>query len=260
MARRYRWMGRGPHSRHVTAGFAARRRQISGALGCCVLAVGAVSPVGAVESTCYGTSSRGRLEHGASLPLGGSNFLAYSTLGWSLGRAYLHSRVRSAVLDAFALMQEDMPDRVFVYGETGWQNGGPFKPHRTHQNGLSVDIMVPVQRAGASWPLPGDAFNRFGYGMEFDAQGRSGDIRIDFEALGQLLFRLSETAERQGAPIARVIFDPALHAELFATSRGNWLRRSITFMQHQAWVRHDEHIHIDFSLTCAPLHAYATSN
>ena len=60
----------------------------------------------------------------------------------------------------------------FVYGETGWAGGGRFKPHRTHQNGTSVDFMVPVRNdAGASVPLPRGYGDRYGYDLEFDASG-----------------------------------------------------------------------------------------
>ena len=38
-----------------------------------------------------------------------------------------------------------MPDTVYKYTETGFENGGKFRPHKTHQNGLSVDFMTPVK-------------------------------------------------------------------------------------------------------------------
>ena len=94
------------------------------------------------ESACYGTTSNGKLENGVKLPSNGDNFKAYSTVGVISGRTYVHSKVYEAITNSYNRLAETHPDRVFMYGETGFKNGGKFKPHKTHQNGLSVDFMV----------------------------------------------------------------------------------------------------------------------
>ena len=71
--------------------------------------------VSAVESTCYGTVNNGRLEHGMQLPDKGKNFTAYSTLGITLGRTYVHSKVSEIVLDAYHSLEKTAPGKVFVY-------------------------------------------------------------------------------------------------------------------------------------------------
>jgi penicillin-insensitive murein endopeptidase len=40
---------------------------------------------------------------------------------------------------------------------------------------------------------------------------------------------------------------------LLATPRGDWLREHVNFMKGRAWVRHDEHYHVDFRIACGPL-------
>ena len=219
----------------------------------------ALSAVGdAVASTCYGTVARGRLEGGVQLPLEGANFLPYSRLGVQMGRTYVHAAVRDAVVDAYRALGTTARGRVFVYGETGKESGGEIKPHRTHQSGLSVDFMVPVADAsGASVPLPGNVFNKFGYGLEFDAAGTAGDLKIDFEALAEHLYQLQVAAKRRGMPIARVIFDPQLSRLLFKTKRGAELEKTLPFMKRPAWIRHDEHYHVDFALPCRSLGEFA---
>ena len=83
-----------------------------------------------------------------------------------------------------ALSPTDQPNKLFKYAETGFEAGGKFKPHKTHQNGLSVDFMVPVVNAsGESVHLPTHPFNRFGYDIEFDKDGRLDEWRIDYEAM-----------------------------------------------------------------------------
>ncbi|MBN8211777.1 MAG: penicillin-insensitive murein endopeptidase [Xanthomonadales bacterium] len=214
----------------------------------------AMTPAFGADSVCHGTPAKGRIEHAVQLPASGKNFRAYSTVGVSLGRTYTHAHVASAVTAAYAALAKHAPAKTFVYGETGFAKGGPFKPHKTHQNGLSVDFMVPVVDAkGRSVQLPGNAGNRYGYDIEFDAEARYRDLRIDFEALGEHLYALDQSGRRSGARIGRVIFEPAYLPKLFATTRGAYLRRHVEFTRGKVWWRHDEHYHVDFAVACRPL-------
>lgn len=208
----------------------------------------------AAESTCYGTFAKGRLENGVKLPESGKNFSTYSSAGAMLGRTYVHSKVAEILLAAYTALQESSLGKVFVYGETGWEKGGRIRPHRTHQNGLSVDFMVPVVDAsGKSVPLPTSFGNKYGYDIDFDANGQYKDLTIDFEALAEHLYQLDLAAKAKGAGIALVIFDPPYLLKLFATQRGKYLKENLKFMAGKAWVRHDEHYHVDFSLPCQPI-------
>lgn len=208
-----------------------------------------------LESICYGTTANGRLENGVALPSNGPNFESYTALGSILRRTYVHSRVRDVVTGAYKTLEASRPGSVYVYGETGKKSGGPFKPHKTHQNGLSVDFMVPVLDSnGSSIPLPASAFNKFGYGIEFDEKGRREGYRIDFEAMAAHILALKQGADRAGIGIWRVIFDPQLQPLLFATKTGPLLKESrIAFSKKRSWVRHDEHYHVDFDIPCKPL-------
>lgn len=222
--------------------------------GCSIFAILICSVAYAAESTCFGTTSNGGLEAGVKLPTSGTNFSTYSTGGSAAGRTYVHSKVRDVILAAYEALGKAMPKKVFVYGETGWASGGRIRPHRTHQNGLSADFMVPViDASGTSVPLPTSALNRFGYDIEFDTAGRFADFRIDFEAMAEHLFQLNATARKRGVGIALVIFDPPLVPKLFEAARGPYLKENLKFMKRSAWVRHDEHYHVDFSLPCKPM-------
>lgn len=221
-------------------------------LGAAVLFL--ASGAGAAESVCYGTVAKGRIEGAVQLPASGPNFSAYSSLGVALGRTYVHTAVRDVVAAAYAALEKSAPGKVFVYGETGWASGGRIRPHRTHQNGLSVDFFVPVTNAqGESVPIPGSVTNRYGYDLEFDAEGRIEGYSIDFGAIGQHLFELERAAQAHGIGIALVIFDPPYHPRLFATEHGPQLSDTLSFMKARAWVRHDEHYHVDFAVPCKPL-------
>lgn len=208
----------------------------------------------AADSICFGTVSKGRLENGVALPRGGPNFAAYSSAATTLGRTYVHSKVKEVVIDAYEALERRAPGKVFVYGETGWKSGGRIRPHRTHQNGLSVDFMVPVLDAsGRSVVLPATPLNRFGYDIEFDPSGRYGDLTIDFAALAEHLYALDRAARKRGIGIALVIFDRTLLPRLLSTPRGPYLAQHLEFMKGKPWVRHDEHYHVDFAVPCNPL-------
>jgi penicillin-insensitive murein DD-endopeptidase len=203
------------------------------------------------KSICYGTPSNGKIDGAMQLPSSGANFSAYSDVGVTLGRTFVHTQVREIIVAAYRELEQALPDVKFVYGETGWKNGGSFKPHRTHQNGLSVDFFVPVRdSAGRSAALPTNIANKFGYDIEFDSRAKFRDYTIDFDAMAEHLYVLDIAAKKLKAPIKLVIFDTAYLPKLFATKRGDYLISNVKFMQTKAWVRHDEHYHVDFLIGC----------
>jgi len=203
------------------------------------------------ESVCYGTTEKGRIENAWQLPYSGDNFTAYSQIGVSAGRNFVHSRIYEVVLDTYKDLNQHYPQKKFVYGETGWNNGGRFRPHKTHQNGLSVDFFVPVKDGtGKSVPLPTSPFNKFGYAIEFNSQGKYKNYTIDFEAMSAHLLALKKAADQWGVKIWRVIFDNELQKPLFQSSKGKELQTQLSFSKKKPWVRHDEHYHVDFIVPC----------
>ncbi len=205
----------------------------------------------AEESTCYGTTSKGRLEKGIELPSSGENFVAYSTVARLAGRVYVHSQVNSIIVNAYKSLEAEQPNKVFKYAETGFKEGGQFKPHKTHRNGLSVDFMTPVlAESGQSVHLPTHPLNKFGYDIEFDSKGQYEEYEIDYVALAAHIVALHKEAVAQGVDLWRVIFDPKLQPELFKTSYGTYLKKHIQFSEKRSWVRHDEHYHVDFDISC----------
>ncbi len=204
------------------------------------------------ESTCYGTTSNGRLEDGVRLSNPrwmSSKVRPYCPLCKLLLRTYVHSDVAAVIHVAYTGVGYDgFVNTDWVYGETGWPWGGSFRPHRTHRNGLSVDFMAPLKD---SVRFPTNPFNRFGYDEEFDENGHGTAGRIDFKAMGSHLAILLSAAQEAGGGISRVILAPDLQDNLFAARPD--LRGRIRFNTRQAWVRHDDHYHVDFDFPCQPL-------
>lgn len=206
---------------------------------------------GGGPSVCRGSVASGSLEGGRRLPYSGANYRAYSLLGFLAGRTFMHEAVRNTMRDAYAELARSHPELRFVYAESGWPWGGRFPPHKTHANGTMADFHVPVRTLdGQVAELPTSPFNRFGYDVEFDSTGLTGRLRIDFEAMGLHLLALDRAARANGIRIQRVIFDVHLQPRLAATGPGAQAMARLAFNRQQAWVRHDEHYHVNFAVPC----------
>ena len=203
------------------------------------------------ESTCYGSTSKGRLVNGVELPSEGNNFVSYSSVARMAGRTYVHSSVKKIIINAYENLEKEQPNKVYKYAETGFKEGGQFKPHKTHRNGLSVDFMTPVTNLkGESVHLSTHPFNKFGYEIEFDKNGKYDGLTIDFQALAAHIVELHKESKRLGYDLWRVVFDPKLQPELYKTKYAGYLRKYIQFSKKASWVRHDEHYHVDFIVPC----------
>ena len=177
--------------------------------------------------------------------------MGYSSIARLAGRTYVHSEVRDIVVSAYVQLEKEQPDKVYKYAETGFKEGGQFKPHKTHRSGLSVDFMTPVVDGnGKSVHLPTNPLNKFGYNIEFDGRDHFDEMHIDYEALAAHIVALDQQAKAHGHGLWRVIFDPALQPNLLDTKYGQYLKDNIQFSKKRSWVRHDEHYHVDFAIPC----------
>ncbi len=239
----------------------ARRRALTLVLlagGCFLAAVGGAhlrveldDPT--LASRSVGTPEHGSLEQGHPLPPSGTGYVTYSYLGSALGRQYVHGAVRDLLVEAFAACHKARPDRRFVVGETGWPHGGRFWPHKSHENGLSVDVFMPVRdRAGQARDLPTWPWNRFGYGLELDASGSLGELHIDFDDLALWLVELGARAPAFGLRVRKIIVAPEYVPLLLASPSGHKLGALAGALQRgPGWWRHDEHVHVDLAVSAA---------
>ena len=92
-----------------------------------------------------------------------------------------------------------MPEIEFGLMECSDKSGGNMLIHRTHENGMSVDFMVPKKRKGkqCKWL---DYLGYVHYLLEFDDQGRSkviSDIEIDFESIAKHILAIDDAASKK---------------------------------------------------------------
>ena len=200
------------------------------------------------EALSYGKGACGKLEGGTALPCQGENYEMFAKTACALGRNFLHPLVIQTIEEAYTLLQKTDPDRVWQVGDLGWKEGGSFKPHKTHQNGLSADFFVPVQNTkGAPSKVPISVFNKFGYDVEFDANGSYKDLDIDWPALARHLVALDNAGTKRGVAVELVILDPKLR-KIFLQHAPRARLFASRFSKKRAWVRHDEHYHVNFSI------------
>ncbi|MEM8907860.1 MAG: penicillin-insensitive murein endopeptidase [Bacteroidota bacterium] len=198
----------------------------------------------AQPSQSMGHVNNGQIQHSKRMPYQGSNFRLYSFGAYLLGRTFVHERVRQIVLDSYQACAKTCPETQFVLGELGHRRGGVFLPHFAHQNGLSVDFMVPLLKEGQ--PTTNHQFwNLWGYDTRFDEQGQGGVWQIDFHSMRQQLIALDQAAKANGMVIQKIVFHPDLLPLLWSTEIGSALQQ-LPFSQQKEAIRHDNHYHVDF--------------
>lgn len=205
-------------------------------------------------SRSTGAVSDGGLVNGKLVPFSGTNFRYFDTQSYLNGRAFVHHRVKESMLGAYGALAQQMPERKFVYMECSNKEGGKLFPHRTHQNGLSIDFMMPLVKDGQPYYRL-DSLGSGHYWLSFDNQGRYSDdstVVIDFETAARHILILEERARKNGLKISKVIIKIELKDELFAGPYGKKLKNSGIYVVQGLTpivnAVHDDHYHIDFEL------------
>lgn len=206
------------------------------------------------DSEASGTVSNGSLKNGRIFPFKGPNFVYFDTTSYLDKRAFVHEKVHQTVLATYHQFESLLPGFEFGLMECSNEHGGKIWPHRTHQNGLSVDFMSPLLKNGVS----STDFNTIGvphYLMDFDKNGIYLDdptYSIDFNLMARHLLELHKQAQKNGLKIEKVILKIALKDNLFATEYGKQLKASgiyfATNLSELIDCLHDDHYHVDFEI------------
>lgn len=203
------------------------------------------------KSISKGEYDAGSMENGYLLPFSGKNFKCYSLLSYYiLDREYVNSRVYYTVIETYKELDKYY-DRDFIYMEAAREKGGRLYPHRTHQNGLSIDFMTPLVKEGK--PKYYNALGVLRYALNFDDKGKlkqDEDVQIDFNVMAHQILILDKNARKNGLKIRKVILNIDLKDELYDTEYGKKLKASgIYFARNltpQLNKLHDDHFHVDF--------------
>ncbi len=100
------------------------------------------------EATAHGLPYAGSLTDGTQLPVEGPDWVTWNPVTDSVPnhprRLYAHERTIRRLVSVLAAYREASPEapRVVV-GDISFRGGGPMELHRSHQNGLDVDVYYP---------------------------------------------------------------------------------------------------------------------
>ncbi len=204
------------------------------------------------KTISLGSVSNGSMKNGKLIPFTGENFKYFDTLSYLSGRAFVHENVLSSTLDAYQSLAELIPSRKFQIMECSLETGGKIAPHRTHQNGMSIDFMTPLKKDNKPY-YDLDSLGTAHYFLDFDKNGKNSSdstVLIDFEMVAQHILILNENAKKHGLKINKVIFKMELKDELFSGFYGKQLLKSGIYITKNLSPiinsLHDDHYHIDF--------------
>jgi len=207
------------------------------------------------NSKAIGSPGNGGLENPYLMPYSGENFRYFSPLSYYiLDDAYLHSKVHATLLAAYEECEKTCEGTKFRVMECANKDGGKMWLHRTHQNGMSVDFMVPKKRGKkqAKWL---DRLGLWHYLLEFMDGGASKldkNIKIDFETMGKHILDLDQAAHKNGLRVNKVILKIELKDDFYATESGKKVKQKGIYFARSLSDRinkvHDDHYHIDFEI------------
>jgi penicillin-insensitive murein endopeptidase len=206
-------------------------------------------------SVSEGSVRDGKLQNGWLMPFAGENFHYFSGFSYYiLNNAYVNSRVYQTLTDAYKKCETTCPGKEFVLMECTRKNGGWMVFHWTHQNGTSVDFMVPTIRADQkeTWT---SGWGLLHYLLQFNQDGQltlNRKTEIDFETMARHILALDDAARQNGLKIYKVLFNTNLHDELYSTPSGKEIQeRNIRIISHLSPLvnrYHDDHYHVDFDV------------
>ena len=203
-------------------------------------------------SQTIGSVSKGKLAHGKLAPFYGKNFTYFDSRSYLNHRAFTSDQVLSSILESYQEMETIADKRHFYLMELSNKQGGKIYPHRTHQNGLSVDFMMPMLKNN----LPYTGLDTLGidhYWLKSNNEGEYSEdesVKVDFELIAKHILNLEKNARKNGLKISKVIIKIEYKDELFSSAAGQELKSSgIYVVQNLSKIIndiHDDHYHIDF--------------
>ena len=205
-------------------------------------------------SRSIGSVSNGKLKNGHIVPFSGKNFHYFDTTSYLANRGFTHEKVLQTVLDTYETLDSLLPGRHFCIMECSHQHGGKLIPHRTHQNGLSVDFMMPKLKDSKPY-YKLDDLGAEHYLLTFNENGKYSkdpSVELDFNTIALHILELQASAKRNGIGIEKVIINTGLKDELYATDHGKVLKQSGIYLTQNLSplinALHDDHFHVDFRL------------
>ncbi len=209
------------------------------------------------KSTSIGKVNNGSLINGSKFSYKGENYSYFSSTSYFiLNRCYVNDKVKKVTLKAYQNLYKKFPKQKWGIMECSRRHGGKMKPHRTHQNGTSIDFMTPMiwvkSKKQYRWK---SHLGIWHYLLTFDQDGylnKRKNVQIDFDMLAYHILELNKEAKAEGISIKKVLLKINLKDNLFKSKIGAKLKNSgIYFAKYLTPMvdnMHDDHYHIDFGI------------
>jgi penicillin-insensitive murein DD-endopeptidase len=205
-----------------------------------------------LPSICTGTEAGGTLTHAKLIPFSGTNYRYFDAESYLQGHAFMSDKMANTLLASYKELEALAPGRIFSYMESGLQNGGPIPGHRTHQNGRSVDLMVPLMKDSVPY-YSLDSIGGWHYTLDFDDKGRysrDSTVAIDFNLLAMQVLSLDRQARKNGLHVKKVILKLELKDDFYSTPQGKKVKSKGIYLAMNlppaTNKQHDDHFHVDF--------------
>jgi penicillin-insensitive murein endopeptidase len=212
------------------------------------------TPKGSGISKSTGSVRKGGLVNGRRFPYKGPNYKYFSPTSYVLfNRAWVHSKVLDISLEAYKNCAKFDAERKYLLMECSEKNGGKMWPHRTHQNGTSIDFGTPLLKNGKPYHFD-HHYGIFHYAMKFDSEGKSplnSKVKIDFETMAKHILELDKAARKRGMYVKKVIFKINLKDDFYRTPSGKKVKAQGIYFARSLPAQidnlHDDHYHVDFA-------------
>jgi len=210
-----------------------------------------------IKSISVGSVKNGSLKNGTKFSYKGKNYSYFSSTSYFiLSRCYVNDRVKNVTVKSYKNLNKIFPKQKWGIMECSRKNGGKMKPHRTHQNGTSIDFMTPMKWVKSNKQFRWKAhLGVWHYLINFDKDGylnKRKKVQIDFDMIAYHILELNKEAKAEGLYIKKVLLKINLKDNLFKSKLGAKLKKTgIYFAKYLTPMidnMHDDHYHIDFGI------------
>ncbi|MCE5229398.1 penicillin-insensitive murein endopeptidase [bacterium] len=156
----------------------ARKRNILKISGLVVLVI--LSLIDAGLLVMWGSRAYAPTRPGwTCLPVSRGGLICQNIRSWYRGRSYARRECVDALVEAAQHLRDRMPHVKVAYMDASDANGGRFMKHRSHREGVDVDVMF-IGRTWYGAPCPaGPSIFTTGYGVKYDRSRRHGSTTFD---------------------------------------------------------------------------------
>ncbi|MBX7225551.1 MAG: hypothetical protein K1X55_05940 [Chitinophagales bacterium] len=207
------------------------------------------------KSISIGKLNNGKLVNAYQVPFLMRNAAYFSFVSYFISdNGFVHSSVYKTIIDGYAICEHTCPHNYFRIMECSGEKGGKLRLHRTHQNGRSIDFMVPKLKNGKPF-MALDHLGLWHYNLSFTDEGKwlkNSKVALDFETMAKHILALDDAGKKNGVSIERVILKIELKDDFYRTKSGKEVqRRGIYFaksLPEGINSAHQDHYHIDFKI------------